>query len=152
MRASLAVVTALIVPLLCVWPPTLPASETIPVSQGYSSPTPAASPSGRAVVSQPQFPEPLHPSPEQPQDRSQGSAALAPPPPAQTPASPHVPDLEPRRPETGVTGLLALLMPKQQDLDRAFLELVDPGAYRIKRAGPSLSSESKRDTLSRYDF
>jgi hypothetical protein len=152
MRASLATITALIVPLLCGWPPMLSASETVPVSQDLFSPAPSAPSSGRAVVSQPQFPEPLHPSPNRPPDQGQETAASARPCPAQDPASRRASDAGSRNPETPVTGLLALLIPKQQDLDRAFLELVEPGTYRITRGGPLRSSESQRDARSRDAF
>jgi len=141
MRVPLAITTALVVLLLSCWLAVLPASETIPVSEEFSAPLPPLPPSGSAVAPQSSYPEPLNPSPDQSTSQGKDTAASAAAPQVQAPPQPRASAAAPRNPETQMTGLLALLKPKQHDLDRAFLEQVDPSAYRIGRPRSSRSSE-----------
>ena len=141
MRASLAAIAALVVLLLSAWPAVLPASETIPVSEEFSAPLPPLPHTGSAVAPQPPYPEPLHPSADQSSNQGQDAAASAAAPQGQAQPQPRASGPASRNPETQMTGLLALLKPRQQDLDRAFLEQIDPSAYRITRPRSLRSSE-----------
>ncbi|MEW6533931.1 MAG: hypothetical protein AB1473_24095 [Thermodesulfobacteriota bacterium] len=141
MRAPLAAIAALIVLLLSAWPAVLPASETIPVSEEFSAPLPPLPSSGSAVAPQPPHPEPLHPSPGRPLNQRQDAAESAAAPQGQGQPHPRASVTASRNPETQMTGLLALLKPRQQDLDRAFLEQIDPSAYRITRPRSLRASE-----------